>query len=187
MRPRKKNAEKQEGTAWSGEAVGGSEGGAGLAVQGGGGENREVFEGGKNPPFPSGLFPPGRVRQYPEHLLPATPSRWCARHAIIWTLQPFLLRSSWQWAKCLSGWISNCSGQGAIPAVAVRSEIQPRHSIKRPKLSRLFLLMLRHLKNSVLRQTSLNSSAHFLHADATSSSFLPGTHQTLENKYFQAT
>jgi len=39
----------------------------------------------------------------------------------IWTLQPFLLHSSWPWAKRRSGWISNCSGQGAIPAVVARS------------------------------------------------------------------
>lgn len=37
--------EKHKGAAWSREAVGGSKGGAGLAVQGGGGESREMFEG----------------------------------------------------------------------------------------------------------------------------------------------
>lgn len=142
-------------------------------------EETEMFEGGGNPPFLSGLFPPGRVRKYPEHLLPAAPRRWYARHTIIWTLQPHLLRSSWQWARRLSGCTSNRSGQGAIPAVVVCSQIQPRHSIKRPKSRHLFLLMLRHLKNSVSWQPALNSSSHFLHAHVTSSSFVSQFSQEL--------
>lgn len=146
MRPRKKNAEKQEGTAWSREAVGSSEGGAGLAVQGRGGESRERSGGGVGKSsLPLWLVSPRQSKEvswasalrYAQQMVCQTyccsdlpdipPLRLLAVGQVLIRLDIQLLRSR----------RNPCS------------QIQPRHFIKWPKLSRLLLLMLRHLKTLV--------------------------------------